>query len=465
MTEERDLRDAVADGGPLTAPALATAPRRLAVVVVDAEGVDRHRLAEVLRQRGARVTQVPILHDAIELLDVPGSVVDVVVLDSAESPPAELVEAVRASSPVPLVLHGPAGGLPPGLDDAATVVLADTTDPTAAAVAIEGAAGLTVPPPQVPDAVVDLSTSADARALAAAVVTSLPSWTGIRTWMFTRVVGDDWFVLAAADGGGFGVAAGDVLRWSDSFCCRMVEGRGPRIVCDTAEDRSYADAPINQHLAIGTYVGIPVVTADHGLFGTLCGIDPDAHPDPPGLRALRPAIELVARSLAACVALDLERARLQRRLDLTEVAARSDSLTGLGNRRSWTLALRAEDARCDRFGHRAAVVVIDLDGLKQVNDEQGHRVGDDLLRRAASVLRGSLREADQAFRTGGDEFAVLLPETDRTAAGVVLGRLRAAFERAGVGASFGLAVRSAGTTLEAAAHAADVLMYESKRLH
>src|SRR5436190_1717902 len=86
-------------------------------------------------------------------------------------------------------------------------------------------------------------------------------------------------------------------------------------------------------------------------------------------------------------------------------------LTGLSNRRALQLDLVREIARADRYGRQFSLMVVDLDGLKQVNDLEGHAAGDDRLRALASALHQVLRVGDAAYRIGGDEFVVLLPET------------------------------------------------------
>lgn len=113
----------------------------------------------------------------------------------------------------------------------------------------------------------------------------------------------------------------------------------------------------------------------------------------------------------------------QRLADRLEADALTDELTGLGNRRALERDLRQELARAARHGRQFSVVVIDLDGLKRVNDTEGHAAGDALLRRLAAGLTASLRAGDRAFRLGGDEFAMVLPETSAAHAGRVLARL------------------------------------------
>ena len=105
-----------------------------------------------------------------------------------------------------------------------------------------------------------------------------------------------------------------------------------------------------------------------------------------------------------------ERKRLEEHL---RHLADHDPLTGLRNRRLFEHDLRLQVARSRRYGEVAALMVIDLDEFKQVNDQHGHKVGDDALKAVASALMRRLRETDLVARLGGDEFAVLLPHIDQ----------------------------------------------------
>jgi diguanylate cyclase (GGDEF)-like protein len=100
-----------------------------------------------------------------------------------------------------------------------------------------------------------------------------------------------------------------------------------------------------------------------------------------------------------------------------------DPLTGLLNRRALERDLRRERARATRYGRRFSLVVIDVDGLKAVNDNEGHLAGDLYLRALATAFGDVLRSGDEAYRIGGDEFVVLLPETAEARAEVVAGRV------------------------------------------
>jgi len=105
--------------------------------------------------------------------------------------------------------------------------------------------------------------------------------------------------------------------------------------------------------------------------------------------------------------------------------ARGDPLTGLGNRRAFDEALEAELGRSRRAASTTSVALIDLDRLKEINDRFGHLEGDRCLRATAAAIRRVLRAGDRAFRWGGDEFALLLPDTDLAGAELAAERVAA----------------------------------------
>ena len=125
--------------------------------------------------------------------------------------------------------------------------------------------------------------------------------------------------------------------------------------------------------------------------------------------------------LASQIAMPLENARLYAE---TEEKARVDELTGLLNRRSLDEMIDSEISRHSRYGGKFALAILDLDSFKAFNDTKGHLAGDTLLGQVGNVIRNKIRNSDQAFRYGGDEFAILLPQTTIEAASQVTERVR-----------------------------------------
>src|SRR6185312_15869282 len=119
----------------------------------------------------------------------------------------------------------------------------------------------------------------------------------------------------------------------------------------------------------------------------------------------------------------LDNARLH---GIVKRQAVTDELTGLANRRSFRESLDTELLRAERFGNGLALIVADLDDFKDVNDLFGHQAGDEVLRAFSEVLQGRIRGIDLAARLGGEEFAILLPETDAPGAEGLAENLRVA---------------------------------------
>ncbi len=159
--------------------------------------------------------------------------------------------------------------------------------------------------------------------------------------------------------------------------------------------------------------------------------------------------------------------------DLARQAA-TDPLTGISNRRHFAAEAARIIATAQRHGRPCALLEMDLDGLKLVNDTHGHATGDELLLAFVRTCRARLREGDIVGRLGGDEFAVLLPETTAAQAEAIAERVRGAFEQvilseSGVGVepsvSVGIAViaTTGRVTLEEFLRDADRALYEAKR--
>jgi diguanylate cyclase (GGDEF)-like protein len=180
-------------------------------------------------------------------------------------------------------------------------------------------------------------------------------------------------------------------------------------------------------------------------------------------------------ALLVLVALAFARPILSTLGDFRRVAsqAATDGLTHLANRRSFDDELALEWRRAERIGDSLALVLVDLDDFKSVNDRFGHQAGDAVLRRVAAILQSGARQADLAARYGGEEFAVLAPETNLIGATKLAERLRADLEAASielpdgrelqVTASFGVAVKAELEGAEQLVAAADEALYDAKR--
>ena len=160
-----------------------------------------------------------------------------------------------------------------------------------------------------------------------------------------------------------------------------------------------------------------------------------------------------------------------------EVMARhaiSDALTGLFNRHHFDTQLTREVERCRRYGAAASLLLLDLDQFKAINDGWGHAIGDEVLRRVGARVLAHVRGADVACRYGGDEFAIILPDTTIAEALVVANRIRSDIEQSFahqlvvgrhlvVTASGGLAADGGSVTSGALLlDAADRALYEAK---
>jgi diguanylate cyclase (GGDEF)-like protein len=138
--------------------------------------------------------------------------------------------------------------------------------------------------------------------------------------------------------------------------------------------------------------------------------------------------DLQARLIAAQRVTDLHAQLDRHRAELAHLA-RHDPLTGLGNRRSLEEDLAVLHARSQRYGHRFAVAMCDIDRFKAYNDTHGHQAGDQALRAVAATIARELRGGDSVYRYGGEEFLLVLPEQTLDTARVAVERVRSAVER------------------------------------
>jgi diguanylate cyclase (GGDEF)-like protein len=281
-------------------------------------------------------------------------------------------------------------------------------------------------------------------------------------WAVTRVADGRQTMLVTADSA-YGLEPGVSAAWTDSMCQYMVAGTTPRIVPDTRaipDLERIACTAAEQGIEVGTYVGTPIVTGDGSLFGTVVGMNRE--PVTTTLDDQEPLLDLLSSLLSSVLEADSAAVDTARALERAVSDAETDPLTGLLNRRGWERWLAREDERFRRFGDPASVVMLDSDGLKTVNDTEGHDAGDRHLRHTAAVLRSAIRSTDPLARLGGDEFALVVQVGVEDAEGLVL-RLREALDDSGVPCSLGTAPFTVSDGFPGACAAADAAMYADKR--
>lgn len=219
------------------------------------------------------------------------------------------------------------------------------------------------------------------------------------------------------------------------------------------------------HYRSSSFVSVPVLVNDEprGVLNVT-----DRHDGRPFEQADLETLEILAGHIGACLVQQEQGEALQRLAD-------TDPLTWLFNRRHFDSRLEAETNRALRAEHLLALVMIDVDQFKMINDRLGHRVGDQVLRVVASAIKQAVRLYDVPTRYGGDEFAIILPEADtdvasrvarrileKADAGAVPGEMRDACMR--IGLSLGVATfpRPLGDA-SALVEAADTAMYRAKQ--
>jgi len=282
----------------------------------------------------------------------------------------------------------------------------------------------------------------------------------------SSAIGGAQFALLIADLDGmradrYAGVSGESLRrleqWADDS--RWALGRGPVVIDDLGGVASLRGLTDERGLPLGSACAAPLVSGDR-LLGVLVALAP-------GATVFLPQDVQALETYAGHAAIALSNARLVEQL---EREASTDPLTGLANKRAFELAYGAELSRAARAGGTVALVLIDIDHFKEINDTFGHPFGDRVLAAVAQALRSAVRTHDTVARLGGEEFAMLVPGADVEHAREIAERARALIadvelRGATLTSSAGAAATTAGPERSGELFdAADRALYEAKRL-
>lgn len=264
-----------------------------------------------------------------------------------------------------------------------------------------------------------------------------------------------------------------------TFCHYTLTSPEPLVLDDVTVLPDLADVPTVQTLGVRAYVGVPLVTSEGHVLGSFCAVD--MQPRQWRERDLEVLTELAHAALREITlrqalmrlaqanhALAQEMHKVSVLNERLSELAHTDALTGLFNRRAYDQHLAREWRRVQRSGAALSVLLIDADHFKAINDQHGHAMGDQVLQQLAQLIQHSAREIDVTARIGGEEFAVLLTDTDATSAAGVAERIRSQVAQAenmpvaGVTVSIGVATLQAEEPPESLQHRADQALYMAK---
>lgn len=250
-------------------------------------------------------------------------------------------------------------------------------------------------------------------------------------------------------------AGGIRLRREGSLSGLCVEQGSPLYCKDTSVDPR-VDREACERVGVGSMICVPLFHQERPV-GVLKVLSQEKN-------AFDESQAQILNMLATVIAASLANAHRYADADFERG---HDVMTGLPNRRSFDEELAAECARARVIGYPVSLGLLDLNGLKAVNDKRGHLGGDEVLRRAASALRHSTRSRDRCYRVSGDEFAVLLPETSGPEAERVVMRVKREIARIGMGISACAGVAELESWMQATdlQAGADAALYVDKQLY
>ena len=231
------------------------------------------------------------------------------------------------------------------------------------------------------------------------VVSYLDEYLPLALWSITRFDGSNQIFLTVSPNP-LHIEVGETRAWPNTMCSEVVLGNAPPVSSNRALVRALSRD--GRWEGIGAYLSIPILHNDGSLFGTLCGADPSAGDS--ALEDNLALLNLLCRLLGTILDVDYQRAQSVRLAETAQLDAETDPLTGLLNRRGWNRILEAEQTRYRQFADPGAIIIVDLDGMKTINDELGHAAGDEYVQRAGKILAACAHPGAVVSRLGGDEF-------------------------------------------------------------
>lgn len=284
---------------------------------------------------------------------------------------------------------------------------------------------------------------------------------GLELGIVSHVTGQDYRVEFCATPPGHPMHDDDLFELGNTYCQITLSSQSVIAIRHMAESE-YARHPCYKAFQLECYMGVPLLV-DGKVYGTV-----NFSSALPYARAFDEAdfefMRLLGRWVGAIIAEEHQKAQLVR-------LATTDPLTGLANRRKFMEAAAEEVERIRRYARPLCLLMLDIDHFKVINDTYGHDAGDEALRVFSNTVQANLRDTDLAGRLGGEEFAVLLVETDITGALDLANRLRQAVadiqmvvndKEIRFTVSIGVSGFQPDDGVERLLHRADLALYEAK---
>jgi len=304
-----------------------------------------------------------------------------------------------------------------------------------------------------------LTSSLDIREIYDSFVKELGKVVDVDLATIALVEEDELNLLALSSEGNSAWQTGDKLPLKGTATEWVVDHKAPLIEPNLTEESRFWTGKNHLKQGVQSMVFLPLLVNDKAIGSLSLG---SRHPNAYGQSQVQLLSQLTSR-----IAMPIENARLYAE---AEQRARIDQLTGLWNRRHLEERIQVEIGRHSRYGGTFSLIILDLDFFKAFNDSYGHLAGDKLLKQLGAIMKDAIRATDEAFRYGGDEFAILLPQTPLRDAYEVAERVRdrvaseIKVEDVSVTASFGLASWPVdGVRINEVIAAADIALYYAKQ--